>query len=225
MRSGTREDLLAHLTEAITAVTPGHPTRVAIDGPPAAGKTTLGDELGAVLRAQGRQVIRVSIESFLYPRSRRYVRGADSPIACYEDSFDFDNIHGVLLTPLGPGGDRQFRDTVYDNVADIPLAAPFEHAAPDTVLLFDGVFLMRPELIDGWDLRIFVSAAFEETIARGRVRDKELNGSADKAEARFRARYIPSQQRYFDTIKPTELADIVVHNDKPRQPSWEDRTR
>jgi uridine kinase len=29
------------------------------------------------------------------------------------------------------------------------------------VLLFDGVFLLRPELIDRWEPRIFVSAAFE----------------------------------------------------------------
>ncbi|WP_285587925.1 hypothetical protein [Herbidospora sp. NBRC 101105] len=31
-------------------------------------------------------------------------------------------------------------------------------AAPDAVLVFDGVFLMRPELIDRWDLRVLVSA-------------------------------------------------------------------
>jgi hypothetical protein len=37
--------------------------------PAAAGKTTLADELAAVLRAQGGEVIRASIEGFLLPRS------------------------------------------------------------------------------------------------------------------------------------------------------------
>jgi hypothetical protein len=36
-------------------------------------------------------------------------------------------------------------------------------AAFGTPQVFDGVFLMRPELIDRWDLRIFVSTALEKT--------------------------------------------------------------
>jgi uridine kinase len=39
-----------------------HPTRVAIDGVDAAGKTTLDDELAEVLRERGRGVIRASID-------------------------------------------------------------------------------------------------------------------------------------------------------------------
>ena len=36
---GTREDLLDRPAEAVGSVTVAHPTRVAIHGPPAAGKT------------------------------------------------------------------------------------------------------------------------------------------------------------------------------------------
>jgi uridine kinase len=35
---------------------------------------------------------------------------------------------------------------------------------------------------------------------------------------------MPSQQFYFDTARPAEHADIIVHNDDPRQPAWEART-
>jgi hypothetical protein len=35
------------------SVTPSHPLRVAVDGPPAAGKTTLADELALLLRGRG----------------------------------------------------------------------------------------------------------------------------------------------------------------------------
>jgi len=35
------------------------------------------------------------------------------------------------------------------------------------LLLFDAVFLLRPELIDRRDLRTLVSATLEETLARG----------------------------------------------------------
>ena len=223
MDNGTRDQLLGRLAEAIESVTTAHPVRVAVDGPPAAGKTTLADELALVLRNRGREVIRSSIESFLLPRAQRYRRGEDSPEGCYHDSFDFDALHQVLLDPLGPDGDRRFRPAVYDRDTDTALSPPVATAAADAVLLFDGVFLLRPELVDRWDLRIFVSAAFEETLARARIRDLVSLGSAARVEQRFRNRYLPSQQHYFDAVRPTDLADIVVHNDEPERPVWEVR--
>jgi uridine kinase len=224
MGNGTRDELLRHLAEAVGSVTIAHLTRVAVDGPPAAGKTTLADELAVVLRAEGREVIRASIEGFLLPRSQRYRRGEFSAEANYHDSFDYDALHRVLLDPLGPGGDRRFQPAVYDFATDTALAQPFTTARADAVLLFDGVFLLRPELNDCWDLRIFVSAAFEETLNRARTRDRALFGSATEVERRHRDRYRPAQQLYFDTARPTDHADIVVHNDEPQQPAWEVRT-
>jgi uridine kinase len=224
MDSGTRDELLSRLAEAIGSVTTAHPMRVALDGPPAAGKTTLADELAVVLRAQGRAVVRASIEGFLLPRSQRYRRGEDSAEGCYHDSFDYDALHRVLLDPLGPGGDRRFQQAVYDKDRDTALFQPLTTAPADAVLLFDGVFLLRPELIDRWDLRIFVSAAFDETVDRARTRDQTLFRSATEVERRYRSRYIPSQQFYFDTARPTDHADIIVYNDEPQQPAWEART-
>jgi len=224
MDDGTRDELLSRLAEAVGSVTIAHPTRVAVDGPPAAGKTTLADELAVVLRAQGREVIRASIEGFLLPRSQRYRRGEYSAEACYHDSFDYDALHRVLLDRLGPGGDRKFQQAVYDYRTDTALSEPVTTAPADAVLLFDGVFLLRPELIDRWDLRIFVSAAFEETVDRARTRDQARYGSATEVERRHRNRYTPAQQLYFDTARPTDHADIIVHNDEPQQPAWEART-
>jgi uridine kinase len=223
MDNGTRDELLSRLAEAIGSVTIAHPTRVAVDGPPAAGKTTLADELAVVLRAEGRDVIRASVEGFLFPRARRYRRGLYSGEACYHDSFDYDALHRILLDPLGPGRDRRFQPAIYDKSTDTALSQPVTTAPAHAVLLFDGVFLLRPELIDRWDLRIFVSAAFEETLDRARTRDQALDGSATEVERRFRNRYLPSQELYFDAARPTDHADIIVHNDDPQQPAWEAR--
>ncbi|HEY7438574.1 MAG TPA: AAA family ATPase [Acidimicrobiia bacterium] len=224
METGTRGELLDRLAAAIGSVTIGHPVRVAVDGPPAAGKTMLADELAAVLRAQGGEVIRASIESFLLPRSQRYRRGEQSPEGCYLDSFDYDALYRVLLDPLGPDGDREFQQAVYDKPTDTALSQPVATAAADAVLLFDGVFLLRPELIDGWDLRIFVSTESERTVDRARTRDGGLYGSAAEVERRWRSRYIPSQELYFATARPTDHAHIVVHNDELDRPSWEVRS-
>ena len=224
MDNGSRDELLSRLAEAVGSVTIAHPTRVAIDGPPAAGKTTLADELAVVLRTRGREVIRATIEDFLTHRSHRYRRGEDSAEGCYHDSFDFDALHRVLLDPLGPGGDRRFQRAVYDKATDTARSEPVTTAPADAVLVFDGVFLLRPELIDRWDLRIFVSVPFEKTVDRARTRDQTPFRSAAEVERRYRSRYLPSQQFYFDMARPADYADIIVHNDDPRQPAWEDRT-
>jgi uridine kinase len=224
MVNGTRDELLGRLAEAVGSVTTAHPARIAVDGPPAAGKTTLADELAVVLRAQGREVIRASTDGFHLPRSQRYRRGEYSAEGCYHDSFDYDGLRRVLLDPLGPSGDRRFKQAVSDYRTDTALSQPLTMAPMDAVLLFDGVFLLRPELIDRWDLRIFVSVAFEETLGRARVRDQALFGSTAEVERRYRDRYIPAQLLYYATARPTDHADIIVHNDEPQQPAWEART-
>lgn len=226
MDHGTRGELTSRLAEAIAAVTTTHPLRVAIDGPPASGKTTLADELAVVLRAQGRDVIRACIDDFLLPRAHRYRRGQYSAEACYFDAHDRAALCRVLLDPLGPGGGRRIRTTAFDKDTDTPTSLPATTAPADAVLLFDGVFLLRPELIDRWDLRIFVSVPFEQTVDRARDRGTGPAGpTADTAaiERSWRDRYIPAQQLYFATARPTDHADIIVYNDQLHRPAWEMR--
>jgi uridine kinase len=223
MDKGTRADLLDRLVGTIESVTIPHPLRVAVDGPPAAGKTTLADELALLLRTRGREVIRATTESFQLPRAQRYRRGEFSPEANYHDCFDYDTLRRVLLDPLGPDGDRRYQHAVYDLDTDTAVSQPATTAPADAVLLLDGVFLLRPELIDRWDLSIFVSAPFEQILDRARIRDLALLGSTAEVERRFRTRYIPAQKLYFAAARPADHADIIVHNDEPRRPAWEVR--
>jgi uridine kinase len=223
MDKGTRGELLDRLAGAIESVITPHPLRVAVDGPPAAGKTTLADELALLLRTRGREVIRASTESFHLPRAQRYRRGEFSPEANYHDSFDYDALRRVLLDPLGPDGDRRYQHAVYDLGTDTALSQPATTAPADAVLLLDGVFLLRPELIGRWDLSIFVSAAFEQILDRARIRDLARLGSTAEVERRFCTRYIPAQKLYFATARPADHADIIVHNDDARRPTWEIR--
>ncbi len=183
MEHGTRDDLLGRLAEEIGSATTTHPLRVAIDGPPAAGKTTLADELEVVLRSQGREVIRATIDDFLFPRAQRYRRGQYSAEGCYFDAHDRDAMCQDLLDPLGPHGDRRFRTSVYHRETDTTLSLPVATAPADAVLLFDGVFLLRPELINRWDLSIFMSVTFDRTLDRAQARGTALAGlTADTTE-------------------------------------------
>jgi uridine kinase len=213
-----RLDVLGELAQYIVSLDPPHPLRVAIDGIDAAGKTTLADDLAGLVEGQQQPVIRASLDGFHRPRAERYRQGADSPEGYYEDSFDYLALRNALLLPLGPDGTRVYQRAIFDHRADAPLSSPPERAAEDAILLFDGIFLLRPELDGVWDYRIFVEAALEVALQRALVRDRELPGSPAGIEDRYLQRYFPAQRMYLDRIQPHQRADAVVVNDDPTHP-------
>jgi uridine kinase len=195
-----------------------HPVRVAVDGPDAAGKTTLADAVAAELARRGRAVIRASADDFARPRADRYRQGRDSPDGYRQDSFDHAALIRLLLAPLGPGGDRRYRTASFDLSTDAPVDAEVIEAAPDAILLVDGVFLQQPDLLGAWDRRIFVACAPELSLARALARDVPALGDAATVEALYRTRYLPAQADYRRLDRPQETAELVVDNDDPLAP-------
>jgi uridine kinase len=212
-----RDALLERLAGLITQRRPAQTLRVAVDGPDAAGKTTLAGELAGRLAGK-RDVIRASIDGFHRPRAERYRRGDLSPEGAYHDTFDYDAVRAVLLDPLGPGGSRRYRTAVFDHRSDAPAGPPPRLAPAAAVLLFDGVFLLRPQLRDGWDIAIFVDADPDEVLRRALVRDTQLMGAPDRIRERYRRRYLPAQRLYRADASPEASADVVIDNTDPVRP-------
>ncbi|NBC10345.1 MAG: uridine kinase [Planctomycetes bacterium] len=212
-----RSRIIDQLADAITAQPCRHTLRVGIDGRSASGKTVLADELVEPIERRGRPVIRASIDGFHHPRQVRYAAG-HSPAAYYRDSFDTGAIRRCVLDPLGPHGDGAYRPAAFDFRTDAAVHAPIEQAAADAVLLFEGVFLMRPELDDAWDYRILVEASVDVTLTRAVERDRTLFGDAEAVRRRYVDRYVPGQQRYRDQVRPQDRADAIVLNDDVDRP-------
>jgi len=214
----TRADLLSQLATIILGRALLHPTRVAIDGVDAAGKTTLANEIEAILKSGTRQVIRASVDGFHNPKAIR--RRDDSAEGYFRCSFNYQALVDNLLAPLGPGGSRLFRRAIFDFRIDSEVILAHERAAPDAILLFDGVFLLRRELRSYWDLSAFVDADFETTIARAQVRDRELFGDVAAVRQQYESRYVPGQRLYLEQ-EPRHFADIVVFNSDFNNPRME----
>jgi len=208
----SREQVLHELSGLILDSKQSWPLRVGIDGIDAAGKTFLSNELAAHLRAKGAEVLRASIDGFHNPKQIRQQRGALSPQGYYHDSFNYPLLKEYLLEPLAPAGKRLCRASAFDFKSDSPTLAEELCVTDGCILLFEGVFLFRPELLAEWDLKIFVDIDFQTSLERALQRDLELFGNQQEITRRYRERYIPGQQLYLESVKPKTRADIIFDN-------------
>lgn len=158
-----------------------HPKlRVAIDGPCASGKSTLGAALRDIYSCP---LIRMD-DFFLRPEQRTEERLAQAG-----GNVDYERFTDEVLSPLLVGQDFSYRpwscqQGALGEAIDIP-------SAPLTVV--EGSYSLRPDLRDAYQLRIWVEAPMD--IRRQRL----LERGGTECLARFEQLWIPLEDRYFHT--------------------------
>ncbi len=212
----SREPVIATVCEAILGLKGGRPAAVAIDGPDAAGKTTFADALAAPLETRGAVVVRASVDDFELPRAERHARGRFSAKGYYRDSFDYDALKSLLLDPLASGtAPALVRTRAFDLAADRPVATRPVAVPARGIVLVDGVFMQRPELVARWDLVIYLDVAEEESTRRALVR---AGGDSLELRRLHEARYLAGHRLYRDEVDPHAGAAIVIDNNDLRAP-------
>ncbi len=196
----------------------GRPMLVAVDGMSGAGKSTFADELAKACAAAGHSVVRSTTDLFHNPRVVRWSRGKDSPVGFYFDSHDLDSLRMRLLEPFRSGEGATYVAAIFDEPSDTPVEPQPSFVDPDDVLIFDGLFLQRPELHDYWDLVIYIDGNERENLRRlGLVMDDLPDTPEDAVAhvlewARRLNRYASGTTYYVDLVDPIRSADIVIDN-------------
>jgi len=181
---------VAELAAWLAELEASGPLRVALDGPDAAGKTTLAGELESALTSNhAREVVRLSADDFQAPAVHRHRRGRYSPEGYLLDAFDQEDLRRRILAVSG-----------------------------SAIVLVDGVFLQRPPLIDLWDATIWMEVTDATILTRALARDVDVFGSPEEVRRLYEARYLPAQRTYAATWRPRESADAVLQNDDPDAP-------
>jgi len=200
--------VLGELAEQVASLRPGRRV-VALDGVDGAGKTRLACELAALV-APGREVHRASVDGFHRVRAQRYARGRTAE-TFFEDSYDHHAIRHRLVVPFRAGEPwtRAVHDVEREEAVE-PVPEP--SAGPDAVLLVDGIFLHRPELVGLWDATVFVDVPFEVSVPRGNARFGELTAQAADPASAANARYVGGQRLYLAQVRPAERATWVLDN-------------
>jgi uridine kinase len=220
MAEDTRRTMVAVLADAVTSLRIEHPTRVAVDGRSAAGKTTLANDLADTIRAQEREVLRASIDDFHRPgHKHRSQRGGWTPQAYYDAGFDYNAFRDLVLLPLGPSGSRRCRPALFDAFHDVWWPEEWHAVGDRTVAIIDGVFLLRPELAGHWDYVVWLDIDMETMVERARRRDVAWVGSAAVVEDRYRQHWIPTHDLYERLIEPQTYVHAVIDNRRPQEPT------
>jgi uridine kinase len=214
-RNNEARSIMLYMLANVIARMEKRPLLVAIDGKDAAGKTMITHELNTLLLERREQVITASVDGFHNPKEIRYRMGEDSPEGYYRDSFNYDLLRENLLEPLGPLGNRLIRVQMFNHHLDEPMIGPDIIAPDNTVLLVEGIFLLRPELINYWDLKIYLDVSDGEVLKRALVRD---NWEPKETWRRYMTRYLPGQNLYHTEANPLAQADIIINNNDPGKP-------
>lgn len=191
---------------------------VAVDGVDTSGKTYFANEMARV--KIDRPIVRLSIDNFHNPRDVRTKKGEFSPIGYYEDSFNykflmeevFEKINSGILEVYDKSFDYRVNEDTTRKCKKIIIPE-------NAIVIFDGVFLLREELNEIWDIRIFLDVSFEIVLERAMKRDLDYFKDADTLLDKYNKRYIPGQKIYFQRVNPISKADLVIDNNeycKPR---------
>ena len=157
-------------------------------------------------------------------REERLARETTSADGYYLDSHNLDRISNELLIPFRKAADHVLiaafdepTDTAHEEIADV---------ATNAVLVFDGLFLHRPEFAAAWDVSVYLDADerrdtewlqylltdLPDDVSQRAV---ELDHRLDTARW---PRYRHGWDRYVGDVAPVSRATVVVDNNDLAHP-------
>ena len=170
------------------------PQLVALSGPDCAGKSTLAvdvckqlDRLDLTMRVK-----LLSMDAFLIPRHLRTPKTPEFK-EYFECAFDYPTLVEMLKTVRYP----------------MPPVDP-NSVARDTldIVLVEGVFLLRKELYQWWDLTVWLEVDTSVIMNRAVKRDKEYFGDERTVRRVYENRCLPAQDYHIRRDLPKQNADI-----------------
>ncbi|WP_375476763.1 uridine kinase [uncultured Jatrophihabitans sp.] len=164
--------------------------RVALDGPPAAEPDVLAAALLEPLRALSRPAVHVRAASFWHDASLRLEHGRED-VESYLSWLDAESLRREVLVAAVESG--HYLPSLRDPVSNRSTRASTQALSPDSVVLVSGALLLGRGL------------PFD------RVVELQLSTAALlRRTARAERWTLPAFESYAETVRPAELADVVI---------------
>jgi uridine kinase len=212
----TREELLVDLAGRVLALSDDRPQVVAIDGMSCVGKTSLADELAAIVDGAERPVVRVAYDDFHHPSDVRHRRDRLSAEGYLLDSYDAGSLRRLVLRPLVEH-EREVVTASFDLASDEAVSPEPAPVGAGTVVLVEGEFLLTPDFEAAWDLAVLLVAEPAAVLARALERDADL-GTQEQVRELYLRRYLGAWALHEERHDPWSRADVVVDLTDPQAP-------
>lgn len=210
-------DLLLRLRRLIDRrKAPDRPLVVGITGVDTAGKSRLSAALHPCLTAAGHSAQLIHVDDFHRPRAEREHPELPEPQQFYQHSVDFPRLCRELLEPIRRDGAVDVHLRLLDHYTETWSIHRAYRVDASTVVLLEGIFLLRPEVRPFVDLMIFLDVDEPTVLARAETRDVPLQGV--EILDRYHRKYLPGQRWYLAANSPVDHADIIVDNRDPATP-------
>lgn len=199
---------------------------VGVTGFDASGKTSITEEIAQVLEsANGRAVVRISIDDFYNPRAR-WQDKTDPARKWYQHGYDYKSFLDDVIAPLkaaqAAGVDAHVPLKVFDRINDVAVARTETHVPKEALVIVEGIFLARPGLADVFDHTLFVYAPIKTLLERSVARDTGRLGTSQDVFNVLRDTYLGAHRFYMDQSAPHVTADTVIDNTDFTRPVFVD---
>ena len=167
---------------------------VGIDGCGGVGKTTLAENI----QKKFKDVSVVHMDNFDLPFADR-VKGQPHEKPVGADT-DWARLEREVILPLKNNQSVKFQKYSWDKDRMLD----WESIKPAGIIIVEGVYSLRIELRDHFDLKIWIDCPLDVRLKRGLERDGE-----DKKD-RWLKDWLPMEERYMALHHPEKIADIKL---------------
>jgi uridine kinase len=167
---------------------------VGIDGASASGKSTIADKL----KEMDNRVTIVHMDDFYRPSKEQNAINPEVIGA----NFDWERLSKQVLTPLIHNKIGRYQRYDWDTDA----MAEWLEVPTGGIVIIEGCFSIRNELLPLYDVRIWVDSP--KQISLERVVKREQNGTGNRYL--WENVYRPAEEKYIEVQRPREHADIVI---------------
>lgn len=183
---------------------------IAISGIDSSGKGFVASKLAQALASASARVALIGIDGWLnLPRVR--FSEADPGRHFYENAIRFGDMFSELIDPLVRDGSVDCEMDFTAETASAYRKQRYVFSNVDTVLV-EGIFLLRRDLRERYDLKIWIECSFETALRRAIARGQEGLNSAETIAA-YQTIYFPAQRIHIAQDHPQDCADLVFQND------------
>lgn len=188
---------------------------VGINGIDASGKTKFTESFQEFLVNRNYKTQVINLDDFHNQKNIRY-SGKNEAENYYNKSFNIKTIVEKLLIPLCQENNFSVELTLLNLHTDKYEIRKTFSFQKDTIVLFEGVFLFRKELLPYIDYKIFLDISFGRSKNRARIRDIPILGSG--VLKKYDKKYLPAQKKYLKEFPFLKIVDIVIDNSDWKSP-------